>query len=240
MTQNAEQNLRTRDAQITALATMLMALAACKPANGDPNLAMESAKNHVLEAEARGAAEQRRKDAESDRPSAYRWTYGIGEKWRFAEKPPTATSAARKPKFVSPLYTRPADVTALEARIVELEAREERDGWQYLTENTSSDSGLPSCRLNFMFQEGDSRERIEETASAFGIEVCWDVTDWDWQGPPEEMEELSADDLAKCAPRTDLTDAGWKLVDVWDTEDGEIVRMYARPISASLTREGVV
>ena len=54
------------------------------------------------------------------------------------------------------------------------------------------------------------------------------------------MEELSADDLKKCDPRKDLTDAGWKLVDAWDTEDGEIVRMYARPISAALTREGGV
>lgn len=130
-----EQNkpVRSRDEQIVGFATMLMALAASKPADGDPEAAMETAKNHITEAEARGAAEQRRKDAEGQEPVAWRYEVkrmgywvsrevGYGPRvweWYWDGKRPDPTDPDCR--NVSPLYERPANVPALEARIAELE-----------------------------------------------------------------------------------------------------------------------
>lgn len=115
MTQTGQNSMvRTRDEQKEQLLHELDTF-------NDSLGALDLAEAHIAEAEARGAEEQRRKDAEEQRPFAYCWTYGIGGKWRFSEKFPTATSATRKPKFISPLYMRPAIVPVQVARVKELE-----------------------------------------------------------------------------------------------------------------------
>ncbi|WP_264814001.1 hypothetical protein, partial [Gluconobacter albidus] len=129
----------------------------------------------------------------------------------------------------------PANVAALEARVKVLEKEQPDAVWAVLTGNTSSDPKLPSCRLSRLFQEGDTFPRFKQAAEEFGIEVILksderEEEDWD--------KELSAEILARFDQRGDLIADGWSFVDVWDDEDGNIIRLFARPIRAALTREG--
>ncbi|GBR19718.1 hypothetical protein [Asaia spathodeae] len=75
-------------------------------------------------------AEQRRKDAEGAEPVAYRWAYdvpkGRDSLWHFGGDLPEPRPERPEPKHVTPLYTRPANVAALEARVVELEGERVR------------------------------------------------------------------------------------------------------------------
>ncbi|MFT8785424.1 hypothetical protein [Gluconobacter oxydans] len=112
--------------------------------------------------------------------------------------------------------------------------------FRLLTKNTAPDPRCPSCYFILMFCEGDTRSRVEEIAQNFGFEVFWDTTEWTWA----EDEELCGSDIDRCDPRKDLTDIGWIFIDAWDTEDGDIVRMFARmlpfntgDVHAPLTRE---
>jgi len=120
MTQ-VEQNgaFRTRNEQQTALIAIIEVGDMV-----DPFKRMEAAKLHILEAEARGAAEQRRKDAEGQKPVAWclvtsdqQIINGIhvekchAEDWKHRRASDTLT----------PLYTHPANVAVMEARIAELE-----------------------------------------------------------------------------------------------------------------------
>jgi len=81
---------------------------------------------HLLEAEARGAAEQRRKDAEGAEPLAWQWFKLIPGTvhWRIvldSEKPLNADRVTN----LTPLYAKPPNVSALEARVKELEGEVE-------------------------------------------------------------------------------------------------------------------
>lgn len=71
------------------------------------------------------AAEQRRKDAKGAEPCAYRWAYdvpkGRDSLWHFGSDLPEPRPERPEPKHVTPLYTRPANVAALEERVKELE-----------------------------------------------------------------------------------------------------------------------
>ncbi|MBF0859380.1 hypothetical protein HKD24_09155 [Gluconobacter sp. LMG 31484] len=82
----------------------------------------DAATRHILEAEARGAAEQRRKDAEEQEPFAYvsqidantpKSPQGLEQFGEYCDK--------KCDYFQVPLYTHPANVAALEARVKELE-----------------------------------------------------------------------------------------------------------------------
>ncbi|GFE97725.1 hypothetical protein [Gluconobacter sp. Gdi] len=118
MTQNTEQNVRTRDEQIDALADGI----AREGYADTPDYAL--AERHILEAEARGAEEQRRKDGEGQKPVA--WHYYDEEDddgrggWRYS-----SSKLSSRYEDVHPLYDRPANVTALEARIAELKEAEQ-------------------------------------------------------------------------------------------------------------------
>ncbi|RUT26884.1 hypothetical protein C0V97_04180 [Asaia sp. W19] len=86
-------------------------------------LAYEWANRELREAEARGAAEQRRKDAEGANPTA--WIIAQGFYVPFVTL--DAGLLRGKPhSVITPLYDRPANVTALEARVKELEGEVER------------------------------------------------------------------------------------------------------------------
>lgn len=118
---------RTREEQIGALA---LAMDAAYPRT--------VAEMHISEAEARGAAEQRRKDAERAEPVAWQYEVkGLGE-WQNGEvgygpdvwrlkcgyiKPDRDDPDYRS---LSPLYDHPANVATLEARVKELEGEGER------------------------------------------------------------------------------------------------------------------
>lgn len=119
-----EQNkpVRSRDEQIGAIANDWIA------EGMGPDIAHERSAQMILEAEARGAAEQRRKDAEGQEPVAYTSQIDLDrvrkgktgdiystQKWEGSDDA----------VFTIPLYTHPANVAALEGRIAELE--KERD-----------------------------------------------------------------------------------------------------------------
>ncbi|MBS1079141.1 hypothetical protein [Gluconobacter kondonii] len=89
--------------------------------------------NQLKEAEARGAAEQRQKDAENQAPSAWTWQHDHGDiGWRreFSIKEPRGDFDFVR--GITPLYTHPANVAALEARIAELEAENRHQRTQIL------------------------------------------------------------------------------------------------------------
>lgn len=111
---------RTREAQISSLAFHLHE----NTCDVCWSIAGIMAEKNVLEAEARGAAEQRRKDAE--RADLLGYVTQTGED---GLRHPYAADAfmrgvlnRKMDKFNTPVYTRPANVAALEDRVKELEA----------------------------------------------------------------------------------------------------------------------
>jgi len=117
MTQT-EQNSAVRTNQIEVLTEHFMT------AGYPPIPARKLAEDTVAEAEARGAAEQRRKEAEGYGTPVYQWRLTSDDNWV------TAVDAEELGQVQNgypasetrTLYTRPANVAALEARIAELEA----------------------------------------------------------------------------------------------------------------------
>lgn len=122
MTQNTEQNMRTRDEQVADLVEAL-----------SDEVWVPDHKSYcekmILEAEARGAEEQRRKDGEGqEKPRAYEhvMTYETDEtNERLSYSPENAFGkpgkdySAEYPVVITPLYTRPANVAALEAALLD-------------------------------------------------------------------------------------------------------------------------
>ena len=117
-----EQNepVRSRDEQIEDLASQIF-FGARNHTDG-----MFEAKRHIEEAEARGAAEQRRKDGEGQEP-VYQVYRGDYYGW-FDCKKSEWEEDDRDPEHKRVLYTHPANVAALEGRIAELE--KERDQYR--------------------------------------------------------------------------------------------------------------
>ncbi|MBS0994727.1 hypothetical protein [Gluconobacter cerinus] len=116
MTQNTEQNVRTREEIETELQRLFT--------HGirGPNAAWQVVHRIFDEVRAYGAEEQRRKDGERQEPVVwikqselnYNWPSEAGV-WR----------SCQLREFTIPLYTHPANVTALEARIAELTEAEQ-------------------------------------------------------------------------------------------------------------------
>ncbi|MBF0858820.1 hypothetical protein HKD24_06280 [Gluconobacter sp. LMG 31484] len=103
---------RSREEQVQALACMFP--------NGPTPMAIKTAENYNRESEARGAAEQRRKDAEGNNPRFFIQHDG-GGLWEYTQEDWLADDYyTPENKFV--FFDRPANVAALEARIAELEA----------------------------------------------------------------------------------------------------------------------
>lgn len=99
---------RTREAQVADLSSLFFNF--CDPRG--------VARSQILEAEARGAAEQRRKDAEGAEPVA--WIIAQGFYVPFVTLD-AGLLRGRPHSVITPLYTRPANVAALEDRVKELE-----------------------------------------------------------------------------------------------------------------------
>ncbi len=112
MTQTENGAVRTREVQILNLACILHGgtLEQCK----------ETATRYILEAEARGAEEQRRKDAEEQKVS---WLRFIGGRIEETTDRSEALKWANGSKIIT--TWRPANVAALEDRIAEQEAAEQ-------------------------------------------------------------------------------------------------------------------
>ena len=129
MTQNTEQHVRTRDEQVETLA---FEIALWGKSNLHERRAV--AEKNLKEAEARGAAEQRRKDAEG----CERWEFeepeyhdqgmgcgledrGIHDRYQAMEYGWEQAVERCIERIPEELYARPANVAALEARVKVLE-----------------------------------------------------------------------------------------------------------------------
>jgi len=136
---------RTREAQKTALAEAL-------EDGMSRHASTEEAERHIAEAEARGAAEQRRKDAEGDDPKAWIVTQGFYVPFVTLD---VGLLRGKPHSIVTPLYTRPANVAALEDRVKELEAE------KYANEVAAFERGFQGGRRDRYKQyERDTAEAV--------------------------------------------------------------------------------
>ena len=114
MTDEQNKPVRSREDQIEALASQF----------GEEDTFSyvddrDAAAQHILEAESRGAAEQRRKDAEGCR-AVHQWRPAKGMAWHDCTKKQQDTEASLGYETRT-LYTHPANVAAMEDRVRELE-----------------------------------------------------------------------------------------------------------------------
>ncbi|MFT8953633.1 MAG: hypothetical protein ABF979_15335 [Gluconobacter sp.] len=269
MTQNTEQNVRTfraREKQVKVFGDMAEELGSV----ADNSYGW--ARREILEAETRGAEEQRRKDGAAQvvqvpsegpllivfqedginpelfagcgaREGAYQRFAHVGNGYHCRLY--AAVDSSMRHDHEQGALLKIANVAALEAEIASLkeaeqlaradaEASKANAGWNFLTENVSSDPELPSCRLSTLFQEGDELSRFQQASQEFGIEVRLVADD---REDEDCDKELSAETLSKFDPCQFLIRDGWSFVDVWENDDGGIIRLFAR---ADLTREGGV
>ncbi|MBF0850474.1 hypothetical protein HKD27_05985 [Gluconobacter sp. R75690] len=116
MTNEQNKPVRSREEQIGAIANDWIA------EGMGPDIAHERSAQMVLEAEARGAAEQRWKDAEGQTPFAYVDPTDIEQPFVRLGSADIEIRKTAAWSYTQPIYTRPANVAAMEARIAELEA----------------------------------------------------------------------------------------------------------------------
>lgn len=123
ISQNTEQNVRTRDEQIDALAKAIGPEKIYRLLSDEYRAEINAcAKRHILEAEARGAAKEREVARKGHTPFGWADKTEMRVNMPFAcwPKPPS-----NDPRLTIPLFTRPANVAALEARIAELTEAEQ-------------------------------------------------------------------------------------------------------------------
>lgn len=235
MTQDTEQKARTRE---YGEAKALKIQRELRLSSHDlPALA-----RHARQCFEEGAEEQRRKEGEGQQPVAWQRFSPHAKQWLDVGED-YLDHYRDMGQAIRCLYTAPTHVARLVSRIAELteaeqlaradaEASKANAGWNFLTENVSSDPELPSCRLSTLFQEGDELSRFQRAAQEFGIEVRLVADD---REDEDCDKELSAEILSKFDPCQFLIRDGWSFVDVWENDDGGIIRLFAR---AALTREG--
>ncbi|WP_122049691.1 hypothetical protein [Asaia bogorensis] len=193
------------------------------------SIATIMAEEFILKAEARGAAEQRRKDAEGAEPVAWLIEDRCKGDPRRAHTPDSAVTdkahadkAARFNFKVSALYSRPANITTLGASFA----------WLVEDMREKDQGAPPSARFDMLFGNdevsiSEARERLE----ALGIESLYITDEW---ADATEGNELSCAEVEALPPlHEDEQKAGWKLASAWDTEDGTIIRHYVRPLRIS-------
>ncbi|KXV12591.1 FAD-binding protein [Gluconobacter oxydans] len=117
MTDEQNKPVRSREEQISALWD---ALAEGK-SHPNSDIYSNAAAAHVDEAEARGAAQQRRKDGEGQEPVAWIDASELPERGNNMGTSEASLSPRKTHYETTPLYTHPANVAALEGRIAELE-----------------------------------------------------------------------------------------------------------------------
>lgn len=147
MTQNMEQNVRTRDEQLESR----------YPRNAVySTLSFGLFKRELIEAEQRGAAEQRRKDVEGSR-SVHQWRLTADDEWVNAVDLVELEQVRNgyPNSETRTLYTHPANVAALEARIAELEAAIQ----DYFDARVG-------CEIECVSRTGEPERRAKEAARA--------------------------------------------------------------------------
>ncbi|MFT8851552.1 hypothetical protein [Acetobacter orientalis] len=145
MTQNTEQKARKNQIEVLTWHFVM--------AGFPPFPARKLAEDMVSEAEARGAAEQRRKDAEGQEPVAWVRPSEWNDSW-WNNSWPIRTGAWRScqlREFTIPLFDRPANVAALEARVKVLEAENEkfRNAMSKIAAHVGGFAS-PNCSVDFM------------------------------------------------------------------------------------------
>ncbi|GBR03254.1 hypothetical protein [Gluconobacter cerinus] len=130
MTQNTEQNVRTvreQDGQVQEMHADMVKAVCGRRSDYPEDVFRAYLKRHIVLAEARGAEEQRRKDAEGDRPVAWQVRDMRGGAWPWKQCSESAHEEYKKHSTVETreLFSRPANVAALEARIAELTEAEQ-------------------------------------------------------------------------------------------------------------------
>lgn len=129
ISQSTGQNVRKRaeqDGQVQEMHADMVKAVCGRRSDYPEDVFRAYLKRHILEAEARGAAEQRRKDAEAQEIAGY-----IPENtpnFFSASEAKYASTALHRNPFPNdvPVYYRPANVAALEAEIAELEGERDR------------------------------------------------------------------------------------------------------------------
>ena len=120
--------VRTREEQIDALAKAIGPEKIYRLLSDEYRAEIDArALQHILEAEARGAAEQRRKDADGHEPAGY---VSCGALEHLATKSGMRVQnlyGYSENAWPIPLYDHPANVAALEARVKELETNQRKD-----------------------------------------------------------------------------------------------------------------
>ncbi|NVN02913.1 MULTISPECIES: hypothetical protein [Asaia] len=171
---------------------------------------------HLAEAEARGAAEQRRKDA----AGAEAWL-GVDHSGNglFTEDRHLAGIWEDDGFNVPPLYTRPASVGHFTASF----------DWLVEDMHKGVADAPPSARFDMLFGDDEvSISEARERLKALGIESLYITDDWE---AALEGNELSRADVDALPPlHEDERKAGWNLASAWDTEDGTIIRHYVRSL----------
>jgi|GEM_PF-6221818 len=211
---------RTREAQVADLAFEISDWKSC-----DDNEDITIARAHIDEAEARGAAEQRRKDAEGVEPACFTDQDDLD---RVKKGKSGDIYSSPRPEGVDedywpiPLYTRPANVAALGASFA----------WLVEDMRKKDQSAPPSARFDMLFGNDEvSISEARERLKALGIESLYVTDEW---ADATEGNELSCADVEALPPlHEDEQKAGWKLASAWDTEDGTIIRHYVRPLCIS-------
>lgn len=136
ISQSTGQNVRTlreQDGQVQEMHADMVKAVCSRRSDYPEDVFRAYLKRHIVEAEARGAAEQRRKDAEGSR-SVHQWRLTADDEWVNA----VDLVELEQVRNVYPnsetrtLYTRPANVAALEARIAELQAENNHQRTQIL------------------------------------------------------------------------------------------------------------
>ncbi|WP_025886485.1 hypothetical protein [Asaia prunellae] len=132
----------------------------------------------LTEAEARGAAEQRRKDAEGAEPVGYVSRRGLEQLTAGKGASSSVQSIYRNPdnSWPIPLYTCPANVAALEARVKELEAEVKEE--QRISNLRAEAIDNLTNRCAAMEQEkheavAEERERCAKLCEGISLENLW-------------------------------------------------------------------
>ncbi|MFT8951748.1 MAG: hypothetical protein ABF979_05675 [Gluconobacter sp.] len=126
MSQNTEQNVRAareQDGQVQEMHADMVKAVCGRRSDYPEDVFRAYLKRHIVQAEVRGAEEQRRKDAEGHGRPVYQWRLTPDDNWVTAVDS-TELEQVRNGYPASEtrtLFTRPANVAALEARVKVLE-----------------------------------------------------------------------------------------------------------------------
>lgn len=101
---------------------------------------------------------------------------------------------------------------------------------EYWMENIGK-SDIPVPRLCELWGEDEiSHDRVKEIVAKVGVELRYYFVEMP-EGMIDHDDALDAEYLAQAERPTWHGTDGWKLIGAWDTEDGEIVLMYGRPLA---------